>query len=225
MFIYPTSHYVSAHPNDTEQILGLVFMMANIPCGDEETFKNALDGLLEKHQDDISDYVKKAYLNGDSRCLGGHCSKRPGEVTSTQGMERRGGEVKRFHQDVLSEFNNPREESLNPMHMLAAVARDYYFHSSISDPLAKFAVTPSRPGEDYFVDKACDNLRKLRDYSPPPTVTPGSGKKQQVSNLPSTWLYSFVLSNMEKKLHMMFLERKILRLSFTLLLPPEHSHH
>ena len=38
-----------------------VFMMANIPCGDVETFQNALDGLLKKHK--------------------------PGEMTSTQGME------------------------------------------------------------------------------------------------------------------------------------------
>ena len=42
-------------------------MMANIPCGDKDTFDIAVKGLLEKHQDDISDYVKKAYLNGNQK--------------------------------------------------------------------------------------------------------------------------------------------------------------
>ena len=178
-------------------------MMANIPCGDVETFQNALDGLLEKHKDDISDYVKKAYLNGNPNCLGGHCCHRPGEMTSTQGMESRGGEVKKAHQQILKQYTHPKEESRNPMHMIAAVAMDQYFHSTSSDPLAKFAIAPSRskPGDDKFLDKACDALRKLCDYSPPPTVTPGSGKKQQVKNLPSTWLYSFVLSDGEEVRH------------------------
>ena len=75
-------------------------MIANIPCGDKVTFQNALEGLIDKYEDDISDHVKTAYLNGNPNCLGGHCSKRPDEVTSTQGMERRGGEVKKSHQDI-----------------------------------------------------------------------------------------------------------------------------
>ena len=50
-------------------------MIANIPCGDKVTFQNALEGLIDKYEDDISDHVKTAYLNGNPNCLGGHCSK------------------------------------------------------------------------------------------------------------------------------------------------------
>ena len=81
------------------QILGIVFMMACIPCGDFVTWKNALDGLLEDYKEHIKPYVKKTYLNGNPNCLGGHCSKRPGDMTSTQGMESRGGEIKKAHRE------------------------------------------------------------------------------------------------------------------------------
>ena len=84
---------------------------------------------------------------------------------------------------------------------MAAVARDHYFHSSVSNPLAKFASSPSRPGEDNFFGKACKALRDLCDYSPPPTVTLGSGRKQKVNNLRSTWLYSFLYSGEEELSH------------------------
>ena len=78
---------------------------------------------------------------------------------------------------------------------------------------------PSVPGKDNFVGKALDDLRELGKYSPPPTITPGSGRKQQVWNLSSTWLYSIVFSDGKEVTHTMFLEVAILlRFTFRLTL-------
>ena len=90
-------------------------MMACIPCGDFDTWKNALDGLREDYKEHIKPYVKKTYLNGNPNCLGGHCSKRPGDMTSTQGMESRGGEIKKAHREILDKYKDPKKESRNPM--------------------------------------------------------------------------------------------------------------
>ena len=165
--------------------------MACIPCGDFATWRNALDGLLEDYKEHIKPYVKKTYLNGNPNCLGGHCSKRPGDMTSTQGMESRGGEIKKAHREILDKYKDPKKESRNPMLMLAAVARDGRFHMKLSDPLSKFAVVPSR--SDEWMDQVLEDLRQVSDYKPPKTLPPTSRRKQRVSNLRATWLYSMLL--------------------------------
>jgi len=62
-------------------------MMSNIPCGDVKTFEVATIGVLKKYEKHITPYVKSAYINGNPSCLGGHCSKTPGDMCSTQGCE------------------------------------------------------------------------------------------------------------------------------------------
>ena len=66
-------------------------MMSKISCGDRETWNIAKDGLFAKYGKHMSDYVKKAYFSSPN-CLGGHCSKTPGEPISTNAPEARGGE-------------------------------------------------------------------------------------------------------------------------------------
>lgn len=192
-------------------------MLVNIPCGDIESFKVGVACVLEKYGDAISDYVKKEYLNGSPLSLGGHCSKVFGEMTSTQGMESRGKEDKKAHTEVLSQYSNPNEESRNPIHMLAAFARDLTFHSKLSAPLEKFATKtkPLRPrAKDKFHEKACKELRLLSDYTPPEIVKPGSGKVQVVSNLKSPWLYSIVLSEGKEVAHQDVLGKKDVSIEF-----------
>lgn len=168
-------------------------MMSKIPCGDTVTFKNALDLLREKYSKYIKGNVKGNYFNGNPRDLGGCCCHRPGEMMSTQGCEKRGGEVKRSHSEILSHYLDEKKESRNPLHILAAVARDARFHLTLSNPLKKLSTIP--PKEGAFVDDALEELRYLSDYVPPKTLPAGSKKKQEVNNLRGTWLYSAVLVN------------------------------
>ena len=96
--------------------------------------------------------------------------------------------MKKAHTEILNHYNNSKEESRNPLHIFAAVARDAAFHMKMSDTLSKFAVSPTR--DVAFMDETLTNLRYLSDYKLPKVVPEGSRKKQQVNNLPSTWLYS-----------------------------------
>ena len=163
-------------------------MMSNIPCGDTKTFEIATVGVLEKYHQHIGRYVRSAYFNGNPSCLGGNCSKTPGDMTSTQGCEARGGELKKTHREICGEYVNPEHESSNPLRMLEAAALDLAFNGSSNNPLANFAITPSRPKK--FMTAALDDLRKLSQYKPAPEVAIGSRKKQQVRNIPGDWLYS-----------------------------------
>ena len=163
-------------------------MMSNIPCGDTKTFEIATAGVLEKYDKHIGPYVRSAYFNGNPSCLGGNCSKTPGDMTSTQGCEARGGELKKTHREICEEYVNSEHESSNPLRMLEAAALDLAFNGNSSNPLANFAITPSRPKK--FMNMALDDLRKLSKYKPPQEVAIGSRKKQQVRNIAGDWLYS-----------------------------------
>lgn len=163
-------------------------MMSNIPCGDVETFEVATKGVLKKYEKHIKPYVMRAYLNGNPSCLGGYCSKTPGDMTSTQGCEARGGEIKKAHKEIMEPYDDPKMESRNPLHLIGAVARDAAFHSKASNPCGKFAVQPSR--ED-IIDDVMNDLRYLGEYTPPKEVSVSSRRVQKVCNLSGDWLYSF----------------------------------
>ncbi len=79
---------------------------------------------LRKYGDQLSLSVKNSYFNGKPSDLDTHVSKLPGEVKSTNGAERRGGETKKAHSYVLDQYTDSKSESRNPLHMLAAVAHD-----------------------------------------------------------------------------------------------------
>lgn len=169
-------------------------MMSKISCGDRETWNIAKDGLFAKYGKHMSDYVKKAYFSSPN-CLGGHCSKTPGEPISTNAPEARGGEQQKALKEVLGHFADPDAASTNPVHMMAAVARDHEFHSEKNNRVAKFAIIPSRlDSKDKFYEKALEALRYLSKYRAPKTISSNSRKVQQVNNLSSTWLYSSLTS-------------------------------
>ena len=171
------------------QILGIVFKMSKIAWNDIESYKVACRQLLIEYDKHIRDYVRKAYLNGDPSDLGSHCSHRAGEVMSTNAMESRGKEIKRSHTPILKCFDQPKEESKNPMHMIVAIAKDANSYMPLDDPLVDFAVKPSRVK---FIKSAMTELRKLSDYKPPNTVTTASRRIQQYRNLTPTFLYSIM---------------------------------
>ena len=161
-------------------------MISKIPCGDVVTFNHALEGLLEKYGDRATNNIKNSYFSGNPCDLGGCCCHRPGEMMSTQGCEKRGGQVKKAHEQILAHYSDKKKESKNPLHMLAAVARDGAFKMKRSDTLAEFSAEPRRKGK--FADKALDELRHLSDYKPAKT----SRKKPKIVNMRSTFLYSAV---------------------------------
>eukprot|EP00985_Skeletonema_marinoi_P021822 scaffold13611_cov78-Skeletonema_marinoi.AAC.2 len=166
-------------------------MMSKIPCGEMVVFKNATDLLLEKYGASIKPSVRNSYFNGNPSDLGTHASKRAGEVMSTNGCERRGGETKKAHTNTM-EIYTDKMENINPVHMMSSTGRDIEFHSKVSDPLAKFAVKPSR---NKFEKNALSALRALSDYKPPKVIPAHSNKKQKITNLDAMFLYSAVVVN------------------------------
>ena len=166
--------------------------MSKISWNDIESYKVACRHLLIEYNEHIKEYVCKAYLNGDPSDLGSHCSHRAGEVMSTNGMESRGKQIKCSHTPILKCFDKPKEESKNPMHMVAAIARDANNHMPLDDPLVNFAVDSPR---EKFIKSALIELRKVSDYKQPKTVTAASRKVQQYRNLTPTFLYSIMTCN------------------------------
>ena len=164
-------------------------MMSKVPWNDVESYKVACRQLLIEYDTYIKGYVRKAYLNGNPADLGSHCSHRAGEVMSTNGMESRGKEIKRSHTPILKTFDNPKEESKNPMHMIAAVGKDANYYMPLDDPLVEFAVDPPR---EKFVDNVIKELRKVSDYKQLNIVTAANQKVQKYCNLTSTFLYSII---------------------------------
>ncbi len=104
-------------------------MISWIPPEDEESYKHALSLLIQKFPV-INDHIKTKYLNGERLDLGGHMAGKPGEVASTNGMERWGGLVKTEHSDVLGKLTDSKMESKNPYHLMVAAARAKKFHRS-----------------------------------------------------------------------------------------------
>ncbi len=156
----------------------------------KRVFKNATELLLQKYGDQLSPSVKNSYFNGKPSDLGTHVSKVPGEVKSTNGAERRGGEIKKAHSTILKRFNHSKSESRNPLHMLAAVGRDIDLRMKASDRLETFAIVPSR---DSHEEKAHEALRQLSDYKPIVNNASTSKKKQKIKNFDGSFLYSAIV--------------------------------
>ena len=167
-------------------------MISMLAPDDEESYGHAIELLIQKFDTYISPYVRESYLNGNSFDLGGHCAGRAGECASTQGMERRGGVIKDVHDHIMKSYGSPKLESRNPLHLLAAVARDYKYNCSHD----KFSSSPKRERVAYAYDQ-------LRDMSKHKVVTSTTTSRKR-QNFPSTFLYAFCLvgpSKEESPLH------------------------
>ncbi|EJK49621.1 hypothetical protein THAOC_31482, partial [Thalassiosira oceanica] len=142
-------------------------------------------------------------------------SRRPGENMSTNGAESRGKEAQKGQTSALSGEADEKEESKNPIHMLAGFGIDANIHMPLEDPLNKFAVNAPR---DDFIDSALDELRKVSSYSPPKTVTSSARRVQTYLNLTSTFLYSIVTVDGVETPHELILGNKQVP-SFTIHFP------
>ena len=108
---------------------------------------------------------------------------------STNAMESRGKQIKCSHTPILNCFANPKEESKNPMHMIAAFGKDANSYMPLDDPLVDFATDAPR---EKFINSALIELRKVSDYKPPITVTAASRRVQKYRNLTPSFLYSIM---------------------------------
>ena len=97
-------------------------------------------------------------FNGPS--LGGRCLGLPGQVSSNQGGERRGGIVKEHHVRIVRSF--PKEEKSNIIHLMTAVAVD--IQTTIQ--LNEFATKPVRELSDYGL------ARIISDYDEKGNLVP-----------------------------------------------------
>ena len=119
-------------------------------------------------------------------------------MKSTNGAEKRGGEVKKKHSTILKQYKDSQSQSRNPLHMLAAVAHDIDLRLKTSDPLENFAKVPIR---DSYEPKALQAMRQLSDYKPIVNNASTSNKKQKIKNIDGSFLYSaIVVDGVEKSI-------------------------
>jgi hypothetical protein len=105
------------------KIVGHLIMMTYIAPDDNETFHNAIQLLKHQYGEHLSTHICETYLTGNPCDLGGICAGRAGEVGSTQGVERRGGWIKKYFQELMDDFGL-KSGTKNPIFFLAAAARD-----------------------------------------------------------------------------------------------------
>lgn len=168
-------------------------MISCIAPNDLETYANAMNLLIQQYEKNISAYVRKAYFNGNPYDLGGRCAGRAGDGGSTQGMESIGGKVKAAQKNVTRRYANPKQESKNPLRLMAGAARYASFHMKLDDPLSKFSAEPIRDAK--FMTPILDEIRMLSDYEPPREPAASSRRKFKPNNLSMTWLYSICVVN------------------------------
>ena len=163
------------------KIVSLMIMMTFIPPDDIESYRTAVDLLLEEFDEYLSDNFRSQYLTGDPNDLGGLCAGRSGEVASTQGAERRGGWIKSCLADVREVFSlsdNPR----NPLFFLAAAAWD---GERKQNDIANLTTTPNRKKAEI----AYDALRTIARYKVPDSDEQLRCDAKQHGNWCPDWLY------------------------------------
>mmetsp|Transcript_10351 Transcript_10351/g.20739 ORF Transcript_10351/g.20739 Transcript_10351/m.20739 type:complete len:573 (+) Transcript_10351:1404-3122(+) len=131
-------------------------------CAD--TVRYALELLKKEHN--FTDRIIKDYLNGDLMDLGGRAAGRAGEVGSTQGLERKGGNVKDRHRELIASScgKNKAAEKGNFLNILLACAMEKSFDTAKDGVATK----PDRSALEgaYDVIRTIANL-KSKPGSPP----------------------------------------------------------
>lgn len=128
-----------------------------------EDLEQATELLKSKYPQAFNEHMVTQYFGcptdlGPS--LGGRCLGLPGQVSSNQGGERRGGIVKEHHVRIVRSF--PKEEKSNIIHLMNAVAVD--IQTTIQ--LNEFAMKPVRELSDYGL------ARIISDYDEKGNLVP-----------------------------------------------------
>lgn len=126
-------------PDVMAKIMSKIILFNYLP--DKETFKVATQLLIEEYAPYLDEHVLKNYLDpNDANKIGGRAANEfQGQNGSTQGVERRGGNVKDKITSIVKGMS-PTERA-NPLNILSAVARDSRFRFSKDG--VKFATKPS----------------------------------------------------------------------------------
>ena len=155
--------------------------MTFIPPHDIESYRSAINLLIKEFGDHLSQKFRDQYLTGNPNDLGGLCAGRPGEVASTQGGERRGGWIKKCHDDVCKQFGL-KVKPTNPLFFLAAAAKD---GERKQNDIANIAIMPNRKK----VLSAYDALRTISAYQVRDSNELIDDTRNNVYNWCSDWLY------------------------------------
>ena len=122
------------------KIVGLLIMMTFIPPDKKESYGNAIDLLIQEYDKYLPPNFRATYLSKDPNDLGGLCAGRAGEVASTQGMERRGGYIKKCFRETCKSFGLGTKSG-NPLMLISALAIDGMRNQN---NIANIAVEPNR---------------------------------------------------------------------------------
>jgi hypothetical protein len=169
-----------------------MFLISCIPPSDNTSYEVAIKLLIEMFCDKLNEHVKKNYLNGKPLNLGGHMCGRPGEVASTQGMERTGGNIKNILHGLWELLPDKKRETRNPFHTLLASAIHKKSHASGSK--GQVATEPNKLKQEILF--AYWAIKQYALYIPPSSQAPASTKKRK--NFPADFLYSFVTTETEE---------------------------
>lgn len=113
----------------------------------------------------FNDHLLKYYFNEDPRFMGGRCAGLAGQNSSTNGLEKRGGNVKSTYASLTQHVP---KKNRTVIHGMMAFARDI----DVSLPsLKQFTVNPKRSEEDYCYPRFIfDYEQKCSNLSNPPNL-------------------------------------------------------
>eukprot|EP00956_Cyclotella_meneghiniana_P028786 scaffold68030_cov86-Cyclotella_meneghiniana.AAC.2 len=105
------------------------------------------DGFLhlmkEKYKRAFNPHMCEVHLNEDPSSLGARCAGLPGQVSSTNGMEKRGGNIQDQYKIITRYVSKANRHAL---HGVFAYAKDIDASCSIVD---EFAFEPEKSLDDY----------------------------------------------------------------------------
>ena len=90
-------------------------------------------------------FLLESSLNKNPLKLGGRCCPIPGQASSNNGGEKRGGIIKKYHKRITHRIKN--ENKTNPIFIVWACAHDQATSKNLSD----FATSPVKESHDYNI--------------------------------------------------------------------------
>jgi hypothetical protein len=113
----------------------------------------------------FNDHMEKEHLNLDPCSLGLRCAGLPGHVCSTNGLEKRGGNIKEHYKNIT---NHVPRSTRNILHVAMAFAADF---DASCDNVSQFASNPMKDTQDYVIPRIIASQQKaIKENSNPPNL-------------------------------------------------------
>ena len=130
------------------KIMDKIFKFNYLPCA--ETFKVATNLLISEYKEHLNEHVLAEYLdpNNPNKIGGRAANQFQGQNGSTQGVERRGGNIKKKITSRLKRL--PGSEQTNPIHIMLAVGDDKFFRFSKGTETCA-SIPEEKPGDMNFI--------------------------------------------------------------------------